>query len=121
MPARSSQKTRRQAPGFAEQGAEFKGAPASGGAWGEDRRRRLKIGPGGRVVIPADFRRAMEIEEGDVVTALLEDGELRLVGIKVAVRKAQAWVRKYVPEGVSLVDELIAERRREAEEEDRNG
>jgi AbrB family looped-hinge helix DNA binding protein len=120
MPRRGSRKPY-EPPGFAEQGAELRGAPAGGGAWGEDRRRRLKIGPGGRVVIPADFRRAMEIKEGDVVTALLEDGELRLVGIKVAVRKAQAMVRKYVPEGVSLVDELIEDRRREAEEESRNG
>ena len=109
------------APGFAEQGAEFTGPPRGGAAWSEAQTKRLKIGPGGRVVIPAEFRRAMEVEEGDVVTAILEDGELRLIGINVAVRKAQAWVRKYVPEGVSLVDELIEERRREAEEEDRNG
>jgi vacuolar-type H+-ATPase subunit H len=37
------------------------------------------------------------------------------------VERARAIVRKYVPEGVSLVDELIADRRREAEEEDGNG
>ena len=121
MPARTSQKKRHQAPGFAEQGAEFKGAPAGGGAWGEDRRRRLKIGPGGRVVIPADFRRAMEIKEGDVVTAILEDGVLQLIGLEVALRRAQELVRRYVPEGVSLADELIEDRRREAEEESRNG
>jgi AbrB family looped-hinge helix DNA binding protein len=120
MPRRGSRKPY-EPPGFAEQGTELKGAPAGGGAWGEDRRRRLKIGPGGRVVIPADFRRAMEIKEGDVVTALLEDGELRLIGLEVALRRAQELVRKYVPEGVSLAEELIEDRRREAEEESRNG
>jgi vacuolar-type H+-ATPase subunit H len=31
--------------------------------------------------------------------------------------RAQAIVRSFVPEGVSLADELIAERRREAEQE----
>jgi vacuolar-type H+-ATPase subunit H len=31
--------------------------------------------------------------------------------------RAQAIVRQFVPEGVSLADELIAERRREAERE----
>jgi hypothetical protein len=34
-----------------------------------------------------------------------------------AIAKIQAMVRKYVPEGHSLVDELIADRRAEAERE----
>jgi hypothetical protein len=36
-----------------------------------------------------------------------------------ALRRARALVRKYVPPEVSLVDELIAERRAEAEKEER--
>lgn len=36
-------------------------------------------------------------------------------GGKEAIRRAQAIVRKYVPPGRSLSDELIAERRREAQ------
>lgn len=121
MSNRSSHRKPDEAAGLAEEGAEFKSASPSRQSTREYQKKRLKVGPGGRVVIPAEFRRAMEIGEGDVVTAILEDGELRLIGITVAVRKAQAWVRQYVPEGVSLVDELIEERRREAEEEDRRG
>ena len=34
-----------------------------------------------------------------------------------AIARAQAILRRYVPEGVSLADELIADRRREAERE----
>lgn len=34
-----------------------------------------------------------------------------------AIAKIQAMVRRYVPEGKSLVDELIADRRAEAERE----
>ncbi|HLZ09654.1 MAG TPA: hypothetical protein VKT80_13770 [Chloroflexota bacterium] len=34
-----------------------------------------------------------------------------------AIRRIQARVRKYIPAGVSLVDELIAERRAEAKRE----
>lgn len=38
--------------------------------------------------------------------------------VKKAFRHAQERVRRYVPEGVSLSDELIAERRAEAQRED---
>ena len=78
---------------------------------------RIKLGPDGRVVIPAAFREALGLKEGEVLIASIEDGELHLFTIPAAIRRAQAIVRKYVPEGVSLVDELIAYRRREAEEE----
>jgi AbrB family looped-hinge helix DNA binding protein len=73
------------------------------------------------VVIPAALREALGLKEGDVLIASAEDGELHLLTIPAAVRRARAIVRKYVPEGVSLVDELIADRRREAEEEARDG
>ena len=37
---------------------------------------------------------------------------------KKAIRRAQERVRRYIPEGVNLSDELIAERRAEARRED---
>ena len=52
---------------------------------------------------------------GDPVVLEVEGGELRLRSQKRVIAEIQALVRQYVPEGVSLVDELIAERRREAE------
>ena len=76
-------------------------------------RRRLKLGPDGRVLIPADWRQAMELEDNDTLVAHLEDGELRLHGPSVGLSKAQAILRRFVPEGVSLADELIEDRRRE--------
>ena len=76
---------------------------------------RLKIGPGGRVVIPADVRQALGVVEGDTLLATLVDGELRLQSPKLALRRAQAMVRAAIPAGVSLVDDLLAERRREVE------
>jgi AbrB family looped-hinge helix DNA binding protein len=77
----------------------------------------VRLGPDGRVVIPAAFREAIGLKEGDVLFARLEDGEVRLLTPTAAIRRAQALVRQYVPEGVSLVDELIAERRKEAARE----
>lgn len=107
--------------GFGEGRGPGYRSSAPGGTRHDADRRLLKIGPGGRVVIPAEFRKAMEIAEGDTVVAFLEDGELKLISTPVAVRKAQAYMRQLVPEGVSLVDELIADRRREAEEDRRDG
>jgi bifunctional DNA-binding transcriptional regulator/antitoxin component of YhaV-PrlF toxin-antitoxin module len=80
---------------------------------------RLQIGAGGRVVIPAEMRAAMGVGEGDTLSGRVVDGELRLLSKEAAVRKAQELVRQYIPEGVSLVDELIEERRAEAAREAR--
>lgn len=82
---------------------------------------KVRIGPDGRIVIPAAFREALAIKEGDALIASIEDGVLRLMTIPAAVKKAQALVRRIVPEGVSLVDELLEDRRREVERERQDG
>lgn len=76
-----------------------------------------KLGEGGRLVIPAEYRRAMGVETGDELVLILEDQSLRVLTPREAVRRAQARVRSYIPEGRSLSDELIAERRRESKRE----
>jgi AbrB family looped-hinge helix DNA binding protein len=78
---------------------------------------KIRLGPDGRVVIPAAFRDALGLSEGDVLFAHLENGELHLLTSTAAMRRAQAIVRQFVPEGISLVDELIEERRKEVERE----
>lgn len=80
-----------------------------------------QVGPDGRVVIPASFRQALGIEGGGHVLLRLEDGELRIIGHDAAIARAQALVAKHVPEDVSLVDALLAERRAEIEREKRSG
>lgn len=77
----------------------------------------LKIDSAGRVLIPAEMRAAMMVKSGDMVTARVIDGELVLLSRDAAIRKAQQMVRRHVPEGTSLSDELIAERREEARRE----
>ena len=72
-----------------------------------------RIDSGGRVVIPAEFRRALGVEAGDEVVVVLEGGEVRVLSLQQAVARAQALVRRYVPEGTSLVEELVADRREE--------
>jgi AbrB family looped-hinge helix DNA binding protein len=78
---------------------------------------RQKVNENGRVVIPAAFRKALGISPGDEVVLRMEDDELRITTMKRRIERAQRHVRKYVKPGVSLVDELIAERRREAQNE----
>jgi AbrB family looped-hinge helix DNA binding protein len=78
---------------------------------------KVRLGPEGRVVVPAPMREALGLKEGDVLFARLEGGEIKLLTPKAAMLRAQAIVRQFVPEGVSLADELIADRRREAERE----
>ena len=72
-----------------------------------------KIGKGGRIVIPAEYRRALELEEGDDVLVALQDGEVRIQAIRGAVQRAQQIVQRYVPMDRDLVSELIQERRDE--------
>jgi len=75
---------------------------------------RIQIGNAGRIVIPAEVRNAMNVDDGDTLSARVEDGVLILMSPDTAIRKAQELVRRYIPEGVSLVDALVADRRAEA-------
>lgn len=74
---------------------------------------RVVVGPGGRIVIPAAYRAALGIEEGDGVVMRVESEELHVVSDETEVRQVREIIARYVPEGVSLTDELIRERRRE--------
>ena len=78
---------------------------------------RARIGEGGRLIIPAKMRKELDLKVGDHVVLEVDDRELRIRSLKEAVARAQALVRRYIPEGRNLADELIAERRREAERE----
>jgi AbrB family looped-hinge helix DNA binding protein len=78
---------------------------------------RVRINENGRVVIPAAFREALGVKPGDEIILRVEDDELRITTMKRRIARAQRTVRKYVKPGVSLVDELIAERREAAKRE----
>ncbi len=78
----------------------------------------VTVGPKGRLVVPAPLRRRLGIEPGAVLLARAEGDRLvleRREGILARLRDRYA----AVPAEVSLVDELIAERREEARRESR--
>lgn len=74
----------------------------------------LRLGPGGRVVIPADMREAMGLKQGDALIAKLSGGELSMVTLMGTVRQLHALVKDRSPAAVSLVDEFIRDKRAEA-------
>lgn len=77
-------------------------------------RTRVVVGPGGRVVIPAPYREALGITEGAAVFMRIDGEELRVVSDAVEVRRVRELIARKVPEDISLADDLIRERRRQA-------
>ena len=78
---------------------------------------RVKLVEGGKLVIPAAFRREMGVKPGDTLIVEMNEGELRVRSLPSAIQRVQARMRELNPEGRSLVDELIADRRAEAARE----
>lgn len=75
--------------------------------------KEVRIGPQGRIVIPATLRKALSLHPGDTLTARVEDGQLVLEKREHIFARLKARFAG-VPHGVSLVEDLIAERRAEA-------
>ncbi|MBA3812826.1 MAG: AbrB/MazE/SpoVT family DNA-binding domain-containing protein [Caulobacteraceae bacterium] len=75
------------------------------------------MAPNGRIVVPARMRAALGLERGGRLIARLVGRTVVLEPLDAAIRRAQASVRRYVPPGSGLVEELIAERRAAAERE----
>ena len=78
---------------------------------------RITLGKDGEVRIPQAMLNAAGVKEGDALLVRFDDDEIRLYTPAAITRRVQAEVRKYIPEGVSLADELIRERHAEAERE----
>jgi len=78
---------------------------------------RGKLVSGGRLQVPADIRRALGLNDGDSVTMEVVDGELLVRPYRDVIAEVRAQLRQYIPAGVSLADELIAERRAASETE----
>lgn len=77
----------------------------------------LRVGPQGRVVIPADMRRHLKIVPGETLTAHIESDRLILERREQVLERLRSELRDATPKGRSMVDELIAERRAESARE----
>ena len=78
----------------------------------------LHIDNQGRMRLPSWWRREQGVDPStELCVAITEEGALVVETREQGLRRARALLRKYIPEGVNLSDELIAERRAEAARE----
>lgn len=77
----------------------------------------VKIGEGGRIVIPSEYRKALKLNIGDELMLHMEDNRMILMTRKQAIEYVQERMGSYSTEGRILSGELIKERKDEA----RNG
>ncbi len=75
---------------------------------------RAKIGPSGRLVIPAPQRKELGLKPGDRVIMRVENNELRISSVNHSIERVQALVGKYNRKGENLSESLIRDRRAEA-------
>ena len=76
----------------------------------------VQVGAQGRLVIPAALRKALDLKPGDRLIARQEGERLVFERREAVTRRLQDRFR-HIPPEISLVDELIAERRAEAAKE----
>ncbi|MCY0095943.1 AbrB/MazE/SpoVT family DNA-binding domain-containing protein [Hoeflea ulvae] len=79
---------------------------------------RVKLGEGGRLVIPAAMREALGVKPGDELALEVADGELKIKPYLAVIREIQARVQELVPPGVDIVEDFLAERREEQRRSD---
>ncbi len=76
----------------------------------------IQLDPQGRIVIPAYLRRTLGFEAGDRLIARKEDGRLILEKPEVIKQRLKKRFAR-IPSTISLAQQLIDERKKEADEE----
>ena len=77
----------------------------------------IRAGERGRLVLPVALRKRIGLQERDQLVVTIEgDNSLRLVSLSQQIKKAQGLFKDIAP-GISLADELIEERRLEANQQ----
>ena len=79
----------------------------------------VRVEKTGRILIPVNIRRELKLVEGESEVLLnVDDTGIKITTRKQALDRIRAEIRRHLPAGISLADELLADRRREAAEED---
>ncbi len=74
----------------------------------------LRMDSFGRLQLPADLLKAAGIAQDEPVCVSAGRDGIHVLSRSVASKRAHSIARRFVPNEISLVDDLIAERRREA-------
>jgi len=78
---------------------------------------RVRIDPAGRVVIPVEMRRALDIHDGQDLAVSLESDGIKLRTLAMTRERIRAIARAHRKDRGSVVDRFLAERRAEAASE----
>ena len=78
-----------------------------------------KVERSGRVLIPAPVRRRLGLQPGDELLVSVDDQGVRFATRSQVLDRIQRRLRKHIPDGRLLSEELLAERREEARRERR--
>ena len=78
------------------------------------KRYTIPLQENGRMILPVELRRALEVDKGDRVVLQTDGDSIELTTARRNRRRAQEIFRRYVPAGQNLVDQFIEEKREEA-------
>jgi AbrB family looped-hinge helix DNA binding protein len=77
-----------------------------------------RVSPSGRISLPAEFRKAVGLQQGGDVVVELEGDEIRIRSVHAVIARSQALARRLLGDGPEgSVDAFLEERRREAARE----
>lgn len=76
------------------------------------------LGDDGRFVIPAAERRRLGLKAGDTLIGESDGTSIRVRNQQAVLRETQEYFRQFAKPGISVVDELLEERRAEAAREE---
>ena len=80
----------------------------------------VKVEKSGRILIPAAIRRRFDIKEGTEMILRVDETGIQMGTREQALTRIRKRLRRYIPEGSCLSEELIQERRAEAERENQD-
>lgn len=78
---------------------------------------RARISKGGKIAIPAFYRKQLHLKEGEEIFFEIQEDHLILSSLHKALEKARLLVQQHCPSDISFVDELIVMRQEEASRE----
>lgn len=78
---------------------------------------KAKMSRGGKISIPTACRRFLKINDGEEIIFKIIDNQVTISPLKQTLQKVRAMINKYHTTNESLVDKLLLERKKEAENE----
>jgi len=79
---------------------------------------KAEVHKAGRITIPIELRKKLDITEGDILTIRQENNELKIITQKQALAHARSLVKPYLSSEESSVDNFIEWRRKEGQQEE---